>query len=151
MAASALLGLTAACSWLPFAPRSIPDCPGAIRSTDEIPGSFAIRERVTVESAGGDFPFELIVQKRERELVLVGLNPMGAKLFSVVQTGTETDVDALPGAVLPIPPLNVLRDLHRLRFSEPNTTMSEFDSAHFEREGCGYSIHFETLSVERLP
>jgi len=149
--ATALLGSTAACSWLPFASRSIPDCPGVIRSTDEIPGDFSIRERVMVESARGNFPFELIVQKKRRELVLIGLSPMGAKLFSIVQAGTETDVDALPGAVLPIPPLNVLRDLHRLRFSEPNTEMSRFGSASFDREGCGYSIRFETLSVERLP
>jgi len=151
MAAAALLGLATACSCLPFASRSIPDCPGAIRSTDEIPGDFAIRERVTVRSEDGDFPFELIVQKKRRELVLVGLSPMGAKLFTVVQTGTETEVDALPGAVLPIPPLNVLRDLHRLQLLAPEVALSEPDPAPFHHADCGYSIRFETLSAERLP
>ena len=141
-----LLGFTASCSWLPFAPRSIPDCPGAIRSTDDIRGDFTIRERVTVRAEGVDFPFELIVQKKQRELILVGLSPLGAKLFSLVQTGIEIDLDALPGAVLPIPPLNVLRDLHRFRFSHPDTPSSEPEPAVFDHTECGYSIRFETLS-----
>jgi len=148
---SICLGFAVACSCLPLAPRSIPDCPGAVRSTDEIPGDFAIRERVTVWAEGVDFPFELIVQKRGRELVLVGLSPMGAKLFSVVQTGVETDVDALPGALLPIPPLNVLRDLHQMRFSVPDATRSDPDPAVSDRANCGYSIRFERLSEEPLP
>lgn len=151
MAAAAVLGFATACSWLPFVSRPIPDCPGAIRSTDEIAGDFAIRERVTVSSEDGDFPFELIVQKKQRELVLVGISPMGAKLFTVVQTGTETEVDALPGAVLPIPPLNVLRDLHRLQLLAPGVAMSELNAAPFHHRDCGYSIRFETLSAEWLP
>jgi len=151
MAAATLLSIATACSWLPFASRPIPDCRGAIRSTDEIPGDFAIRERVTVSSADGDFPFELIVQKRQRELVLVGLSPMGAKLFTVVQIGSETEVNALPGAVLPIPPLNVLRDLHRLQLLAPGVAMSEPKAAPFHHADCGYSIRFETLSAEWLP
>lgn len=146
IAAAILLSFTAACSWLPFAPRSIPDCPGAIRSTNDIRGDFTIREWVTVRAEGVDFPFELIVQKKERELVLIGLSPLGAKLFSIVQTGIETNVDALPGAVLPIPPLNVLRDLHQFRFSQLGAPISEFEPAVFDRADCGYSIRFETLS-----
>lgn len=151
MAACIALLFTAACSGLPFAPRAIPDCPGEIRSTEEIPGDLAIRERVTVWAEDVDFPFELIVQKKGRELVLVGLSPIGAKLFSVVQRGIETDVDALPGAVLPIPPLNVLRDLHRFRFAQPNAPTPDPESAVFDHAACGYSIRFETLSEEPLP
>jgi hypothetical protein len=150
IAAGISLAFTAACSGLPFAPRAIPDCPAEIRSTEGIPGDFEIRERVTVWTEDVDFPFELVVQKRGRELVLVGLSPMGAKLFSVVQVGIETDVDALPAAVLPIPPLNVLRDLHRFRFAGPNAPTPERDPAVFDRAECGYSIRFESLSEESL-
>jgi len=145
------LTFTAACSGPPLAPRPIHDCPAAIHPTDQIHGDFTLREQVTVRFEGGDFPFELVAQKRQRELVLVGLSPMGAKLFTVVQTGSETEVDALPGAVLPIPPLNVLRDLHRLRFSVPDATMSEPDPAEIDHPDCGYSIRFEGSSVESLP
>jgi len=150
IAGSILFGFATACGWLPFAPRAIPDCPGEIRSTEKIPGDFTIRERVTVRTEDADFPFELIVQKKGRELVLVGLSPIGAKLFTLVQTGIETDVDALPGAALPIPPLNVLRDLHRFRFAVSDPPAVDADPAVFHHAGCGYSIRFETLSVEPL-
>jgi len=150
LAAGISLALTAACSGMPFAPRAIPDCPAEIRSTEDIPGDFAMRERVTVWAEDLDFPFELVVQKRGRELVLVGLSPLGAKLFSVVQVGIETDVVALPAAVLPIPPLNVLRDLHRFRFAGPNAPTPERDPAVFDRAECGYSIRFESSSEEPL-
>jgi hypothetical protein len=151
IAASILLGFTSACGWLPFAPRSIPDCPAEIRSTKEIPGDFTIRQRVTVSAEDVNFPFELIVQKKGRELVLVGLSPMGAKLFTVVQTGLETEVDALPSAALPVPPLNVLRDLHRFRFPESNEPLEDPDQFVFYNAACHYTITIETLSEEPLP
>jgi len=147
---SILLSFASACSGFPHASRSIGNCPSEIRSTDEIPGDFTIRHRVTVSAEDLDFPFELIVQKKGRELVLVGLSPFGTKLFTVIQTGIETDVDALPRAVLPIPPLNVLRDLHRLRFPVPNAPMTDLDRAVFDNAGCRYSILFETMSKEPL-
>lgn len=150
LATAILLSFASACSGFPQAPRSIEDCPAEIRSTDEIPGDFTIRHRVTVSAEDLDFPFELIVQKKGRELVLVGLSPFGTKLFTVIQTGIETDVDALPRAVLPIPPLNVLRDLHRLRFPVPNAPITDLDRAVFDNAGCRYSIRFETLSKEPL-
>jgi hypothetical protein len=150
IATSILLGLSTGCSWLPFAQRSISDCPGAIRSTDEIQGDFVSRERVTVRAEGVDFPFELIVQNNESEIVLVGLSPLGAKLFSIVQTGVETDIEALPAAVFPIPPLNVLRDLHRFRFSQPGMPAFGRETAVFHHADCGYSIRFETISEDRL-
>ena len=129
LATSILISVASACSGFPHASRSIGNCPAEIRSIDEIPGEFTIRYRVTVLAEDLNFPFELIVQKKGRELVLIGLSPLGAKVFSVIQTGTETDVDALPRAVLPIPPLNVLRDLHRLRFPVGNGPMSDLGPA----------------------
>ncbi len=150
LAASILIFFASACSGFPHAPRSIGDCPAEIRSTDEILGDFTVRHLVTVSAKDVNFPFELIVQKKGRELVLIGLSPLGAKLFTVIQTGIETHVDALPSAVLPIPPLNVLRDLHRLRFPVPNAPTVDLDQTIFDNAGCHYSIHFETLSEEPL-
>jgi hypothetical protein len=145
------VGSLAACSGFPFSPRSIPDCPGEIRSTDEIAGDFSFRERVIVSAEDVNFPFELIAQKRGRELVLIGISPLGAKLFSVVQRGLETRVDALPGAALPVPPLNVLRDLHRFRFSLSNARIGERERVIFENAACHYAMTLEPLSEERLP
>lgn len=114
-------------------------------------GDFTSRQRVTVSAEGVNFPFELIAQKKGRELVLIGLSPLGAKLFSVVQTGLETRVEALPSAALPIPPLNVLRDFHRFRVSAASASMDGRDRVVFYNEACDYSISIETLSVEPLP
>jgi hypothetical protein len=121
-----------------------------LRSTDEIHGDFVLRLRVRVVAEKVDFPFQLIVQKRDRELVLIGLSPLGAKLFTTVQTGLDTRVDALPGAVLPIPPLNVLRDLHRLRFSEASPPIATGETAELRNARCGYTISFEALTEAPL-
>lgn len=149
--AVALLGLlVSACSWLPMTPHAIPNCPGSLRSTDEIRGDFVLRQQIRVVAKGVDFPFELVVQKRGRELILVGLSPLGAKLFTTIQTGLDTRVDALPGAVLPIPPLNVLRDLHRFRFPDPYPPIGAGGSAELLNAHCGYSITFDTLAEDLL-
>jgi hypothetical protein len=121
-----------------------------LRSTDEIRGDFVLRQQIRVVAKGVDFPFELVVQKKGRELILVGLSPFGAKLFTTIQTGLDTRVDALPGAVLPIPPLNVLRDLHRFRFPDPYPPIGAGGSAELLNAHCGYSITFDTLAEDLL-
>jgi len=151
LAVSLTSTLTAACSWLPLAPRSIPDCPGAIESTDEMPGDFTNRLWVAVTSDDVNFPFELIAQKKGRELVLIGLSPLGAKLFSVVQRGVEARVDALPGAALPVPPLNVLRDFHRFRLTESKAATDAQGRVVFDHADCDYTIAIETLGAEAQP
>jgi hypothetical protein len=75
-----------------------------------------LRQRVRVEGAGVDLRLHLVVEKRGGALAVLGFDPIGAKLFSVVQSGVQTQVEALPAAVLAVPPLNLLRDLHRVRF-----------------------------------
>jgi hypothetical protein len=96
--------------------REVPDCPGALVSTAAIPGDFLLRERVRVTANGSSWSLQLITQKRADELVMIGFDPLGVKLFTLTQRGTATTVDALPAPVLEVPPLNLLRDLHRIRF-----------------------------------
>jgi uncharacterized protein DUF3261 len=112
--ASALLG--AGCLHLPGRPRAIPDCPGEWVSTQAIAGDFLLRQRLIVTRGDGVFALHLVAQKRGDELLLLGLHPFGAKLFTLRQRGLETSVDAVPAPALEVPPLNVLRDLHRARF-----------------------------------
>lgn len=118
-AAAALLLLalvSSACRHLPARARAIPDCPGQWVGTEAIAGDFVLRQRVRIEAAGRVVSLQLVVQKRGGELVLVGLHPFGAKLFTVRQRGLEVRVDAAPPPVLEVAPLNLLRDLHRERF-----------------------------------
>jgi len=106
----------AGCIHIPWGARSIAPCPGVIRSTEQIEGEFVLRQRVRIRAGELNFPMQIVVQKTADELVVIGFNPIGAKLFTVRQRERETEVDALPRAVLPVPPLNVLRDLNRIRF-----------------------------------
>jgi hypothetical protein len=113
-----LLGASiGACRGLPLArPAALPECPGPLRATGEIEGDFLLRARIRLAAGAIDAPLQLAVEKRGDVLVLVGFDPFGAKLFTVRQRGRETEVEALPAPVLPVPPRNVLRDLHRVRF-----------------------------------
>ena len=119
MRRAALFGLAAlglGCRhWLGL-PAALPDCPGELVATEELPGEFLWRESVRVRGPGVDAALELAVQRRGQELALVGLSPLGARLFSVTQRGLTTAVDAPVARALEGPPLNLLRDLHRVRF-----------------------------------
>jgi hypothetical protein len=114
--AALVLLTTNACRHLPFAPRAQHECPGAIRSTHEIEGDLRLDLSVRVRSENVDTALRLAAEKRGDRLVLVGLSPLGAVLFSIRQTGTDTEVEALPAALLDVPPKNFLRDLHRVYF-----------------------------------
>lgn len=112
--ASALLGT--GCLNLPGRARAVPDCPGEWVSTRAIAGDFLLRQSLVVTRGDRVFALHLVAQKRGDELLLLGLHPFGARLFTLRQLGLETSVDAAPASVLDVPPLNVLRDLHRARF-----------------------------------
>jgi hypothetical protein len=105
-----------ACAHLPGAPRALRECPGTLRSTDEIGGDFRLQQRVRIRSGEPEIALRLVTEKRGRRLVVVGFNAFGAVVFQSVQTGGELTLDALPAPALEVPPVNVLRDLHRVRF-----------------------------------
>jgi len=114
--AALVLTLLIGCRQLPWNARAIHACPGELVPTQEIAGDFLLRLHLRVSSEGGSFGFELAVQKVGDELVLVGLHPLGAKLFTLRQTGTDVRVEAHPAPALEVPPENILRDVHRVRF-----------------------------------
>jgi uncharacterized protein DUF3261 len=116
--AAVLIGplLGSGCQHLPWRGRAVPECPGELVSSEAIPGEFLLRQRWRVERGDEAWSLEVVAQKRGDELVVVGLHPFGAKLFAIRQRGLETSVEAVPAPALEVPPLNVLRDLHRARF-----------------------------------
>jgi uncharacterized protein DUF3261 len=115
--AAALLaaGLGAGCALLGRG-RAVPECPGELVASEAIAGEFLLRQRWSVSRGDETFSLEVVAQKRGDELVLVGLHPLGAKLFTLRQRGLETRVEAAPAPALEVPPLDLLRDLHRARF-----------------------------------
>jgi hypothetical protein len=113
-----------ACQQWPFSTRALRDCPGALASTESMTGDFLLQQSVRVRSGNSAWSLRLVSQLRGGELRLVGLDPLGVELFTLLQQGGEVDVDALPSPLLEIPPENLLRDLHRIRFlrlAEPDS------------------------------
>jgi hypothetical protein len=116
-----------------------------------------IRERARVQGEDLDWRLELVTQKRGDELVLVGLDAFGAKSFVVTQRGSEVDVER-PRGRLPLPPANLLRDLHRARFApegalpEPGVTIARPgpDEVTIEHARCGYRIQLVTFEQAPL-
>ncbi len=131
------------------------DCPGQLRSTNEIEGDWTIHERIRVVGGEVDESFGLVVQKSGPKLVVVGLTPFGAKAFGVTQIGMETWTESYLGPVLAVPPQNVLRDLHRAHFLivedpalEPRQVTREADGVVLvaARE-CGYEATLAPVSA----
>jgi hypothetical protein len=116
LSAPALVLWLAGCAHLPWGRRHVPVCAGQLVSTDAMAGDFLLRQRVRVEAKGRSIALRLVTQKRGGELLQVGIDPLGAKLFTLRQRGTQVEVDALPAPVLEVEPANLLRDLHRIRF-----------------------------------
>jgi hypothetical protein len=145
IAASAL-----GCAWLSVAtaPR-IDECEGPLVPVAEIPGGdLTLRERVRIAGQGVDLGLELLAERRGDRLVVVGFNAFGARVFSLVQQGSEiVERDEPLGRALPIPPDNVLRDLHAARFSAAENPLR----VEVRRPGCGYTATFVLTSLRMEP
>ena len=141
--------------------RALPDqgheCPGTLIPTEEMHTEFLLEQDVRVRGGGLDWAFTLVSQKRGPTLVLVGLDPFGAKLFTLTQRGTQVSVER-PGGRLPLPPVNLLRDLHRTRFRgpeaapEPGVSIEPLapGSVRIRHVACGYETTLVTLKEQAL-
>ena len=110
-------------------------CPGVLRPTEEIAGDFRLEQRVHIRAKSGEIALRIVAEKRGPTLVVIGLNPLGVKLFSVIQTKRKVQVDALPARVVPIPPIDVLHDLHRARFLDAGVAPDASGRAEGIRDG----------------
>jgi hypothetical protein len=129
--------------------RALPDraaeCPGRLLPTEETEGDFLVRQRARVQGEDLDWRLELVAQKRGDELVLIGLDAFGAKLFVVTQRGSDVSVER-PRGRLPRPPADLLRDFQRALPGEvdappePGVTIARAASGEvtIEHERCGY-------------
>jgi len=158
IALCALLGCKTLTPPAPIAALALPkvsDCPGGLRSTNEIEGDWTINERIRVVGNGVDESFGLVLQKTGPKLVLLGLTPFGAKAFGVTQIGTETWVESYLGPVLAVPPQNVLRDVHRAHFlivDDPTldaraVTRDADGVIHIAARECGYESTLAPVSA----
>lgn len=145
-------------------PRRLPECTGPLVPTTSMGPDFVARERLHLVHAERVVRLDLVLQKRGDTLVLVGFDPLGPKLFSLVQRGLEVEVDAKPSAVLPVPPRNVLRDVQHARFgmapsgvagpgvAAPEVSVTrEGERVVVRNAACGSVATFTTVSQRSLP
>ncbi len=157
---AALLSAAAACkvfgpppAALVPAPR-LADCPGTLVPTQELEGDWVIQERARIFAPRVDESYALVLQKRGPTVVLVGLTSFGVKAFAVTQVGVRTFPESFLGP-LPVPPENVLRDLHRAHFLASESP--SFEGRVIERgrdggvriksESCGYDATYVPIQV----
>ncbi|MFW6051022.1 MAG: DUF3261 domain-containing protein [Myxococcota bacterium] len=95
------------------APEEAPD-PGPLLPPDALPFDFQWRQRVTASWEDGSEGFEAVLQKREGELSLVGLTPMGTPAFVLSLSPAGVTFDNRTGRELPFPPAFVVADVQRV-------------------------------------
>lgn len=150
------------CAWMAVLNAPVlPRCEGPLTSTEWIPDGLRIRQQHRIVAGDVDYALDLVAEKTSGRLVVVGFNALGVKSFAVTQRGLEVEVDRfLPG--LPVPPENVLRDLHRVSFSkfappgrnvEPDVSLRgslEGPGARVEilHAGCGYRTTVVAVAEE---
>ncbi len=91
-------------------------CPGPLVPSEQLPQDLLLRAQLHLRAEGVDTRLTLIARTRAGELVLVGLDGFGSRLFGLRQRGVEVAVERSYGRALPWPPQNLLRDLHAIRF-----------------------------------
>jgi len=158
--AFALIG--AACRHVPPPPAFVPlplprlaDCPGSLVPTHDLEGDWVIHERIRVRAGEIDEAYGLVVQKTGPRLVLIALTPFGATAFRLTQIGVEVWSESKLGPAVPVPPENVLRDLHRAHFLATDDPAFEGRSLQRNRDGsilvsapaCGYEATLVPVSV----
>jgi hypothetical protein len=95
-----------------------------------------------VRSDGREQALLLAAEKRGARLVLLGLDPLGTDVFTLVQEGDAVRRERHLRPLFPYPPENALRDLERLRFAD---RLAAADAA----DGTRVAITGATATIER--
>ena len=93
-------------------------CPGALLPVAEMGPDFSLQARYRARSGGREEALTLVAEKRGDRLVLLGLDPLGTLVFSLVQEGLEVRRERHLRPLFPFAPENALRDFERVRFAD---------------------------------
>jgi hypothetical protein len=113
---SAGLLLAAACATSQRTRSSVPDYPTPPVDVGSPRGDFLRRQELVVRYREKTRSFDVVLQKRGNELLLLGLGPFGIKAFALSQTGTVVSFRPYLPVQLPFPPRYVLNDIARTYF-----------------------------------
>lgn len=98
----------------PARPPVAPPTAAELPPPDTIPGTFAVRQKLTASSAKGGGSFEAVLQKAPGTLTLVGLTPYGSRAFLLQQTKGDVQFTKYVPRDLPFAPTFMLLDIHRV-------------------------------------
>lgn len=101
----AVLVTVAACAPRRREPPPLPDA-------DRLGPAFLARQRVIATIGDERRGFDAVLQYDGRELLLLGLTPMGTKAFAVRQRGRTATSETFVDRPLPAPPTAILLDVH---------------------------------------
>ncbi len=111
MRAALLLALGLWACVAPPPPAPVP-ASGVLPPLPRDPG-FLMRQELRFRFGESSGSLEAVVQSHCGVLTIIGLAPFGARVFTLVQRGSELEVKLqLPGS-WPFPPENIARDVHR--------------------------------------
>jgi hypothetical protein len=95
-------------------PAVPPPAAADIPPPDTIPGTFAVRQKLSARSDKGSGSFEAVLQKQPGKLVLLALTPYGSRAFLLEQTPSDVKLTSYLPRELPFPPTFILMDVHRV-------------------------------------
>lgn len=101
----------------PTAAKGAAQTPPELMPPSALPFDFQWRQRVTAHWPTGTQSFEAVLQKREGQLILVGLSPLGLPgfVFRLLESG-DLQVENRTGQPLPFEPAYVVADVQRVFF-----------------------------------
>jgi hypothetical protein len=114
LAALAVLGAGCAHHQTPPPKGPAPPTAAELPPPDSIPGTFALRQKLTATSPKGGGSFEAVLQRQPGTLTLVGLTPYGSRAFLLQQTKGDVSFTKYVPRDLPFAPTFLLLDIHRV-------------------------------------
>ena len=137
-----LVLLLVACRAQP-APKGPPQLsaadPGPVRPPGDMAYDFQWRQRVTAYWPESSRSFDAVLQKRDGELLLLGLSPMGLPGFILrLRADGDIDFDNRTQHELPFPPAFILADVQKVFFEWLPRPAPDFTG---ERTGTRAGLH----------
>jgi hypothetical protein len=96
---------------------------------ERMEGELVLRQKLRFRYAARSGSLDAVVQVHCRKLSIVGLSPMGTRLFSITQEGDAIAVESLANAAWPFPPEQILQAVHRT-YLLPIARPARADGAH---------------------
>jgi len=92
---------------------------GVLHPPSDIPGAFLDRQSIAATYGKKSVRFDAVLQKRDDEIVLMGMTPFGSRAFVLKQKGMDVSFESYVPQEMPFPPKYVLFDVQRVFIASP--------------------------------